>query len=181
MESYHKLFATQQTQPSPQRVPALFQAGSSKPGINLAGQNAEGIFCGSLTPSRTKIYIQDVRAAARAAGREDNSVKVFPGMSTFIGRILEEAQMKYDLARSFASAEAGLAKLSGYTGIDLSKYPIDEPFDLGGEGSGGNAIHGFLQAFSAGDGDNKHGHLEDLVRKCPWDRCIQWSLARLRW
>jgi alkanesulfonate monooxygenase SsuD/methylene tetrahydromethanopterin reductase-like flavin-dependent oxidoreductase (luciferase family) len=151
---FHRLSATQQTHPSPQRVPVLFQAGSSKSGIALAGSHAEGIFCGSLIPGRTASYMKDVRAAAAAAGRDPATVKSFAGLSTFIAPTLEEAQAKYERAAKLASPEAGLAKFGGYTNIDLSQYPLDEPFEIK-EGASGNAIKGIIEMFKAGDGSNE--------------------------
>ncbi len=151
---FHRLRATQQTHPSPQRVPVLFQAGSSKAGVKLASEHAEGVFCGSLAPQRSKAYISEIREAVAATKRDPAAIKAFPGLTTFIGRTLEEAQAKYDFAASLAIPEAGLAKFSGYTGIDMSKYPMDEPFDFAtAPASDANAIRGILLGFSAGDGN----------------------------
>ncbi|EXJ88130.1 hypothetical protein A1O1_05058 [Capronia coronata CBS 617.96] len=151
---FHKISATQQTHPSPQRVPVIFQAGSSKAGIALAGAHAEGLFCGSLVPSRTAAYMKDVRKAVADSGRDPKSVKSFAGLSTFIAPTLEEAQAKYEAAARHASPEAGLAKFGGYTNTDLSKYPLDEPFEFK-EGSGDNIIRGIVEMFKAGDGSNE--------------------------
>lgn len=151
---FHKLSAAHQTHPSPQRTPVMFQAGSSKAGTAFAGTHAEGIFCGSLIPKQTAKLIREVRAASKEAGRDPKSVKAFPGVSLFIAPTLEEAQAKYDYAMTLVDPIAGLAKFSAYTNIDMSKYPLDEPFEFNGEPAD-NTIKGQVENFQAGDGSNE--------------------------
>jgi hypothetical protein len=153
---FHRLSATQQTHPSRQRVPVLFQAGSSKAGIALAGAHAEGLYCGSMVPSHTAKYVENIRASAAAAGRDPRSVKAFAGISLFLGRTTEEAQAKYDAAAKNVSPIAGLAKFGGYTNVDMSKYPLDEQFEFtANPGSADNVIQGIITNFKAGDGSTE--------------------------
>ncbi|KAK5307095.1 hypothetical protein LTR99_000063 [Exophiala xenobiotica] len=153
---FHRLSATQQTHPSRQRVPVLFQAGSSKAGIALAGAHAEGLYCGSMVPSHTAKYVENIRASAAAAGRDPRSVKAFAGISLFLGRTTEEAQAKYDAVAKNVSPIAGLAKFGGYTNVDMSKYPLDEPFEFtANPGSADNVIQGIITNFKAGDGSTE--------------------------
>jgi alkanesulfonate monooxygenase SsuD/methylene tetrahydromethanopterin reductase-like flavin-dependent oxidoreductase (luciferase family) len=77
---FHKLSAAHQTHPLPQHVPVMFQAGSSKAGIAFAGGHAEGVFSGSLIPSHTAKYVQEIRTATKESGRDPKSVKAFPGI-----------------------------------------------------------------------------------------------------
>jgi hypothetical protein len=49
---------------------------------------------------------------------------------------------------------AGLAKFSNYTNIDMSKYPLDEPFEFNGTPAD-NTIKGQTENFKAGDGSNE--------------------------
>jgi alkanesulfonate monooxygenase SsuD/methylene tetrahydromethanopterin reductase-like flavin-dependent oxidoreductase (luciferase family) len=153
---FHRLSATGQTHPSPQRVPALFQAGTSKSGIALAGAHAEGLFCGSLLPEHTAKYVKNIRDSAAAAGRDPGDVKAFAGMSIFLGRTHEEAQAKYDAAAKNVSPVAGLAKFSGYTNIDMSKYPLDEPFVLDTSHTpSDNVIQGIITSFQSAAASSK--------------------------
>ncbi len=149
---FHKLSATQQTHPSPQRVPVLFQAGASKPGIKLAGGHAEGLYCGNMNWENTARYVKNIRESAKSQGRDPNSVKAFTGMSLFLGKTLEEAEAKRDAAWKNVDPIAGLAKFSGYSGIDFAKFPLDEPFDFKAGNKNDNAIHGLVQNFESGDG-----------------------------
>lgn len=61
----------------------------------------------------------------------------------YLGKTLEEAQAKFVKAHSLKSVNSGLIKFSGYTGVDLSKYPIDEPFNFEGKAKD-NTITGVI-------------------------------------
>jgi FMN-dependent oxidoreductase (nitrilotriacetate monooxygenase family) len=130
---YHRLSGIHQTHPSPQRTPLLFQAGASKAGIQFAGKHAEGLFCGGSSIERTENYIKQVREVAVASGRSSDAVKFFLGITPIIGKTLEEAKKKFDTARKQAHVLGGLARFGGFTGVDLSPFPLDEPFEFKGE------------------------------------------------
>lgn len=149
---YHSISAVHQVQPSPQRTPFIFQAGASKSGISFGGKHAEAIFCHHSSVADAKKYTSAVRAAAAAHGRDPSSIKFFQGAMLFIGRTVEEAQAKFERAKGFCSVEGGLARLSGLINVDLSVYPIDEPFAFKGELKE-NAVQGVINSVkSASDG-----------------------------
>jgi alkanesulfonate monooxygenase SsuD/methylene tetrahydromethanopterin reductase-like flavin-dependent oxidoreductase (luciferase family) len=127
---YHKMTGYAATHPSPQRTPTIFQAGASKAGVAFAGKHAEGIYCGVPTIEGLRKYSQSVRDAARAAGRDPSSVKLFSGFCPIVGRTEEEAQEKYARYKANASYLGGLANFCALTGVDLSKWALDEPFDF---------------------------------------------------
>jgi len=143
-----------QTHPSPQRTPVIFQAGASKSGIEFAGKHAEALYCGSLLPPSTAAYVKAVRAEAQKNGRDSQSIKFFAGISPIIGRTLEEAHAKYEACRANIDIIGGLAKFSGYTNLDMSIYPLDEPFEFKG-GPQDNTIQGIVNNFKAGYLDDK--------------------------
>lgn len=142
---YLKMEAVAQTHPSPQRTPIIFQAGASPAGIAFGGKHAEAIFCSHGTIEALKKYTTKVRAVAAAAGRDPQSIKFFLGTMPFIGRTLEEAEAKFERARKFCSIEGALARFSGFTNLDMSKYPKDQPFRLDGE-MRENAIQGVISS-----------------------------------
>jgi alkanesulfonate monooxygenase SsuD/methylene tetrahydromethanopterin reductase-like flavin-dependent oxidoreductase (luciferase family) len=146
--------ARHQTHPSPQRTPVIFQAGASKDGIEFAGKHAEALYCGSLLPASTATYVKSVRAEAVKNGRDPSSIKFFAGISPIIGRTQEEAEAKFEAWRENIDVIGGLAKFSGYTNIDMSVYPLDEPFEFKG-GPQENTIQGIVNNFKAGYLDNK--------------------------
>ena len=135
-------------------MPLIFQAGASKAGIALAGAHAEGLYCGSIAPETTNKYVQSICASAAASGRSPKDIKAFAGISPFIGRTMEEAQAKYDRAWKHAGARAGLSRFGGYTSIDLSQFPLDEPFEHDVSKPAANAVGGILKSFRVGDGTN---------------------------
>jgi alkanesulfonate monooxygenase SsuD/methylene tetrahydromethanopterin reductase-like flavin-dependent oxidoreductase (luciferase family) len=126
---HHRCHAWAQTHPSPQRSPVIFQAGASKSGIDFAGKHAEAIYTDNSTIASLSEYVRDVRAACVRHGRDPRSVKIFMAVCPVLGATQEEAQAKHDKAKSLASIQAGLAKFSGYTNVDLAQYPLTEPFN----------------------------------------------------
>jgi alkanesulfonate monooxygenase SsuD/methylene tetrahydromethanopterin reductase-like flavin-dependent oxidoreductase (luciferase family) len=115
--------------PSPQRTPVVFQAGASKAGIDFAGKHAEAIYIDNSAIASLAEYVKDVRAACVRHGRDPRSVKIFMAIAPIVAKTQEEAQAKHDKTKLLASIQAGLAKFSGYTNVDLSKYPLKEPFN----------------------------------------------------
>ncbi|MBK5538362.1 LLM class flavin-dependent oxidoreductase [Pseudomonas sp. TH05] len=121
VEGYHLC------EPSPQRTPVLFQAGSSDRGLLFAGRHAECVFISGQNKPSTKAQVDKVRASAVAAGRNPEDIKLFMGLNVIVGETEEAAWAKHAEYRSHASAEAGVAHFSASTGIDFAQYEIDEP------------------------------------------------------
>ncbi|KAH7094291.1 putative dibenzothiophene desulfurization enzyme A [Paraphoma chrysanthemicola] len=111
--------------PSPQRTPFLFQAGTSSAGMTFAATHAEGVFVAAPSPHILAPRVANIRKEAAALGRDPRSIKIFAVITPVIGRTDEEAQEKYQEALKYASAEAGLAFYSSNAGIDLSQYDLD--------------------------------------------------------
>ncbi|GIZ11984.1 LLM class flavin-dependent oxidoreductase [Pseudomonas sp. NCCP-436] len=121
VEGYHL------SQPSPQRTPLLFQAGSSARGLQFAGNHAECVFIGGQNKEAVRAQIDKVRAAAVAAGRPAEAIKVFMGISVIVAPSEAEARDKLAEYQRHASPEAGIAHFSASTGIDLAAFGLDEP------------------------------------------------------
>ena len=144
---YYSTEAFSQSHPSPQRTPVLFQAGSSKAGSIFSSRHAEAIFCGGGKPEHLTETIKNIRKMAIAEGRDPYDVKFFPQITPIIGRTLEEAQAKYAYGKKLAEAawEGGIACVSGFTGLDLSQFPLDEPLKFDGQLKD-NAVHTMVEA-----------------------------------
>ncbi|KAE8354735.1 luciferase-like domain-containing protein [Aspergillus coremiiformis] len=112
--------------PSPQRTPFLFQAGTSPAGSEFAATHAEGIFVSSHSREALRPKIANIRRLAAEKGRDAQSLKFFVTLTPILGRTDEEAQAKYEDLKKYASVEGGLVLFSGWTGIDISKIPIDQ-------------------------------------------------------
>lgn len=121
VEGYHLC------EPSPQRTPLLFQAGSSARGLRFAGEHAECVFISGNNKAATRAQVDKVRAAAVAAGRDPQAVKVFMGISVIVAPTEAEARAKHAEYLAHASAEAGVAHFASSTGIDFARFALDEP------------------------------------------------------
>jgi long-chain alkane monooxygenase len=115
------------SEPSPQRTPTLFQAGSSEWGRDFAARHAEGIFIIARSPEAARANIDDVRARAARAGRDPADILFFQGLSFVVGGSEEEAQRKAAELDETASARGYAAHLGGGMGVDLSEIGLDTP------------------------------------------------------
>lgn len=115
------------TEPSPQRTPLLFQAGSSGSGKKFAAEHAECVFVS--TPSRNVVreYVAEVRRLARQAGRQPEHVKVFSLVTIIVDETVEKARAKLDEYKQYISYDGALALAGGWSGVDFSKYRPDQP------------------------------------------------------
>ena len=141
VEGYHL------SQPSPQRTPVLFQAGSSERGLRFAGQHAECVFISGHSQAAAREQVAKVRASAVAAGRSADAIKVFMGISVIVAPSEAEARDKHAEYLRYASPEAGLAHFSSSTGIDFARYELDEPIRY----QKTNAIESVVKAVTAKD------------------------------
>ncbi|WLS10382.1 LLM class flavin-dependent oxidoreductase (plasmid) [Shinella sumterensis] len=124
---HYRLDAIHLSEPSPQRTPVLYQAGSSTRGRQFAARHAECAFIGASSPEAAASIVADIRAKAVAAGRAARSVKLFSGLSVVVGRTEKEAYDKFEDYRRYADIEGALAHYSSSIGIDLSRLDPDEP------------------------------------------------------
>lgn len=111
--------------PSPQRTPFLFQAGTSAAGVAFGARHAEGIFVSAPSPHILAPRIKTIREEAAKAGCDPESIKVFAILTLIIGRTEEEAKARYQDALEYASAEGDLVFFSGSDGIDLNQINLD--------------------------------------------------------
>ncbi|MDO3408247.1 LLM class flavin-dependent oxidoreductase [Saccharibacillus sp. CPCC 101409] len=125
---YFKLEASHACEPSPQRTPVLFQAGSSERGRDFAAKHAEGVFLKAPTIEALREQAADIRRRAEAHGRDPRGIKIFSGLSAVVGRTREEAARKKADYRAYRSREAALLTYENATGIDLASLDPDAPF-----------------------------------------------------
>ncbi|PWN39715.1 Nitrilotriacetate monooxygenase component A/pristinamycin IIA synthase subunit A [Ceraceosorus guamensis] len=135
-------------EPSLQRTPVIFQAGSSGPGLAFAGKHAEVIFIAAHAPQVAKSRVDGARKAAAEAGRDPKKLRVLALLLPIVGKTDEEAEAKHRDFLNNASEEGALALFGGWTGIDLSSYAPDEELrDL----PEGNAIKSAVEGFARAD------------------------------
>lgn len=150
--NHHSTSAWGASNPSPQRTPVIFQAGSSTAGKAFAAAHAEAVFVGGGKPSDTAPYVKFIRAAAAANGRDPNHIKVFPQITPILGKTVEEAQAKYEKYKKNIDWEGGLAKLSGYIGFNLGAFPPDEPIVIDTSKKADNSIHAIVDVLKRFEG-----------------------------
>ncbi len=126
---YYKVQATHLCEPSPQRTPILFQAGTSAKGREFAGKHAECVFIGGDSPEAMGKTVRLLRAEAVKHGRDANDLKIFGLMAVVVAPTDAEAQEKFADYKKYGLPEGALAMLSGWTGVDFSKLDMDAGVD----------------------------------------------------
>ena len=135
-------------EPSPQRMPVVYQAGASTRGRAFAGKHAEAVFINPPTKELAKASVQKIRQAAVEAGRDPYDVRIFAMQTVVTGPDEAAAQAKYDDLAQYVDPEGGLVLMSGWMGIDLSTFDLDQP--IGDVES--NAIRSTVETFQKASG-----------------------------
>ncbi|MBO0853371.1 MAG: LLM class flavin-dependent oxidoreductase [Nocardia sp.] len=147
------------SEPSPQRTPVIYQAGASPRGVKFAAENAEAIFVAAPSKRVLGQTVTRIRAALEAAGRDRYAARIY-ALATIITDATDAAATnKYEEYRSYASVEGGLVFMSGWMGIDLSRYDLDDPI---GEVNS-NAIQSAVAAFQEFDDDGREWTVRDIA------------------
>lgn len=115
------------SEPSPQRTPVLYQAGTSTRGRQFAAQHAECVFISAPSKQTLAAPIADIRRRAAELGRDPADILVFALLTVIVAPTDEEAWGKFADYRRYASAEATSVLFSGWSGIDFSTYKPDDP------------------------------------------------------
>jgi FMN-dependent oxidoreductase (nitrilotriacetate monooxygenase family) len=123
---HFELSAIHLCEPSPQRTPVIFQAGASPRGQAFAARHAECVFMGGATPEGLGRAIEGLRAQLEAAGRKRDELKVFGLLCLVVDETDARAQEKLEGYRQYVQPEGALALMSGWSGVDLSAYGLDE-------------------------------------------------------
>ncbi|TQF26747.1 5,10-methylene tetrahydromethanopterin reductase [Bradyrhizobium sp. UNPF46] len=114
------------SEPSPQRTPVLYQAGTSPRGRQFAAKHAECVFMSGPSAKIIAPRVAAIRQEAAALGRDPAEILMFNMMTIILGNTEAEAAAKYADYRSHINPEGALALMSGWTGIDFSGYELDQ-------------------------------------------------------
>ncbi len=149
------------SEPSPQRTPLLYQAGSSPRGRRFAATHAECVFLNGQAEAGVRLIVDDIRGQAQAMGRSPDDIRIFLGATIITGASDAEAQEKFQDYRQYVSSEAALVHASASLGVDLAKFDLDEPVDA----SASQAITSNVEALtrSQGPGWTKRKLLQQMV------------------
>jgi len=134
-------------EPSPQRTPVLYQAGTSSRGKAFAAQHAECVFVAAPSKVLLRKTVADIRRRAEEAGRDPRSILIFNMQTVIVGETDKLAQAKWQDYKRYVSHEGALALISGWTGIDFSQYQPDQVF----KHLHTDAIQSVVESFSTAD------------------------------
>ena len=108
----YRVDAIHLSEPSPQRTPVLYQAGASARGREFAAAHAECVFVNGQFRHNVRDIVADIRARAKAFGRDPYDIKVFVGATVVVAPTDAEARDKLAEYRAYASSEGALAHYS---------------------------------------------------------------------
>ncbi|MBL4926666.1 LLM class flavin-dependent oxidoreductase [Fuscibacter oryzae] len=119
------------SEPSPQRTPVLFQAGTSGRGQRFAARHAECVFISVPDKAAARAASRAIRQAVADAGRDPQDVRILNGISVITDASRAAAFDKLAEYRAASSPEAGLAHYSASLNIDFGRYGLDDPIPFG--------------------------------------------------
>jgi len=133
------------SEPSPQRTPVLYQAGASRRGKDFAAKHAECVFVSGPSAGIVKNYVRDLRQRALELGRGE--ILIFAMFTIVVAPTQGEASAKLQEYRSYIDYKGALALMSGWTGVDLGKFDLDEEL----RPAKTNANQSALESFTTSD------------------------------
>lgn len=110
---------------SPQGRPAIFQAGESSAGVELAGKFADAVYTVPLEKAAAIKQRQALREVAVRHGRSQDAVKVIPGIQPIVAATKKELDEKLELLRSIADPVKEMGRLI-IQFKEISKYDLDD-------------------------------------------------------
>jgi alkanesulfonate monooxygenase SsuD/methylene tetrahydromethanopterin reductase-like flavin-dependent oxidoreductase (luciferase family) len=104
--------------------------------------------------------VKKIRDALEEAGRARDSAKIYTLLTIITDETSEKAQAKHSDYLRYASEEGALVFMSGWMGIDLSQYDLDEP--IGNVKS--NAIQSAVSNFQSANEDGSEWTVRDIAK-----------------
>ena len=111
---------------TPQGRPIIVQAGASEEGQELAAETADVVYAAHGSLASAQAYYSSVKSRMAKFGRDEDDVKIMPGLLAVIGETEAEAQAKYKVMQEAIDPIVGLSMLTGLYG-DLSDIDVDAP------------------------------------------------------
>ncbi|MGE0487211.1 MAG: LLM class flavin-dependent oxidoreductase [Gammaproteobacteria bacterium] len=123
--TYYALDAIHLCEPSPQRSPVIYQAGTSPKGQAFAAAHAECVFVANHNRGVVAEYVKSLRRQAVEFGRAADDVKVLALLSVVTGESDAAARARFDDYQGYGLRQGALALISGWTGVDMAKLDPD--------------------------------------------------------
>ena len=140
---HHRLDAIHLSEPSPQRTPVIYQAGSSPRGRAFAAHHAECVFVSGPSPQVVGPRVADLRRQAREF---DRTLVIFSLATVIVAETDAAANALLAEYRGHVSHEGALVLMSGWTGLDLSTYALDQPIRYVENDAGRSAMENISRA-----------------------------------
>ena len=123
--AHFKLDALHLSEPSPQRTPMLYQAGTSPAGRAFAARHAECVFMSGPSKKVIAPRVAAIRKLAKEAGRDPAEILMFGMMTVIVAPTEAEARAKRADYRRYADQEGALTLMWGWTGVDFARLDPD--------------------------------------------------------
>jgi alkanesulfonate monooxygenase SsuD/methylene tetrahydromethanopterin reductase-like flavin-dependent oxidoreductase (luciferase family) len=95
-------------------------------------------------------FYQDLQARVVAQGRAPEDCLILPSIDVIIGETDAIARERQAFVNDLVQTDVGLAQMSGHIGVDLSRYPSDQPLaDMQMETGSRGSLDVILQATEA--------------------------------
>lgn len=143
---FYQVPGVHMSEPSPQRTPLLFQAGSSTAGVRFAARNAESVFVNTHSLSKLKTTVSSLRQQVAAQGRDPQGVLVYALVTIIVDETDEKAQAKWREYQQYISPEGALALISGWSGLDFSQADRQRPIEKDAAGGLASLVNTFAPA-----------------------------------
>lgn len=140
---YFRVPGAHLSEPSAQRTPVIFQAGTSERGREFAARNAEVVFLGGVSPEDISANVARIRALGQTLGRAAHAIRFITAVTVITAATDALAQEKYEDLSRYTDTEAALALFSAWTGVDWSVYPSDHPLEYIETNAGRSALRNF--------------------------------------
>jgi FMN-dependent oxidoreductase (nitrilotriacetate monooxygenase family) len=143
---HYQLDALHLSEPSPQRTPVLYQAGTSPAGRAFAARHAECVFMSGPSKKAIAPRVAAIRELAAAAGRDPMGILMFAMMTVIVAPTDEEAHAKLADYRRYVDPEGALTLMSGWTGVDFSEFDPDQIVEHVDREAGRTALENITRA-----------------------------------
>ena len=126
---FHKSRGPLNTFAGPQGRPVICQAGGSPAGRDFAAKHADTILARFRSIDQAKAFREDVHRLMIAHGRRPADCKILFVMSAIVDETDEGARLRVEHSAAAATSqmEHKLAFMSYASGVDFSKFDLDQP------------------------------------------------------
>ena len=134
------------SEPSPQRTPVLYQAGTSPAGRDFAARHAEAVFLSGPSAKVLAPRIKGLRERLTAFGRSPDDIRFLALATAIVAPSEEEAQALLADYRRYADLEGALTLMSGWTGVDFARLDPDQVVEHVENEAGRTALENITRA-----------------------------------